>query len=104
VQVPECFQRGPHDASPGFPIGDIVRIRDRLPTGGSDLVDNILRGPRICSVFSLSTYAKIVHDDASAFRRQTERIGATEAAPCAGYDHHSSVTKAWHRLLLTTSR
>jgi hypothetical protein len=61
-----------------------------MATRGPDLLDHAFRGLAIAP-FADQRAAKVVDDDARAFRREAVRLGPTDATPTAGDNRHSAV-------------
>ena len=77
------------------PARAVVVVRDALAAGGGDLVDDLLRGGLVGALTGAGT-AEVVDHDLRALAREQQRLGAADAATCAGDDRDLAVEES-HR-------
>src|SRR5690606_9054574 len=75
------------------PVADVLGVGDRLPAGGHDLVDHLLRGTDIAAA-AVHRAADVVHHDLRTLRREQQGVLAADAPAGARHDGDPSVTDA----------
>src|SRR3954454_5790914 len=95
VETAERVDRGLHKSPCALPIGDVVGVRGCLTAGGTDIVDDRLRGAD-AGAGAVERGAEIVDDDARGFTRKRKRMFASDAASRTGDDDDAAFTDPAH--------
>src|SRR5690606_37215424 len=95
IQTTEGVDRGLDDALCTFSIGHVVKVGDSLTACCADLGYNLI-SRTLLRIVTMGADAQIVDNNLRALGRQSQCIGASKPAACAGHNDYPTLTNASH--------